>query len=109
MSEERTCLCGCGERFIPKREWQRYINPDHKRRFWRGDNTIARATQALEYATRAILTATREIEALRKSKSEGGLREKNEDTTGGLKKKRAAAYPPPSSSTALSEAEGSRR
>ena len=30
----RICACGCGESFRPKRQWQRFKNPQHQRKAW---------------------------------------------------------------------------
>lgn len=32
--EERVCVCGCGERFVPRRSWQKFKDARHQREYW---------------------------------------------------------------------------
>lgn len=32
--ESQICECGCGEEFIPTREWQRFKNTKHRKAAW---------------------------------------------------------------------------
>lgn len=30
----RLCDCGCGEEFLPRRPWAKFLDADHRERYW---------------------------------------------------------------------------
>jgi len=53
----KICACGCGETFIPVREWQLYENDKHRKKAW-----MARVSIDIESAIKKLEARILKIE-----------------------------------------------